>query len=112
MDSVDQLKGETFKLRLDTFWAVGEGDLCVPSGYGGRIGRCCNRAVDPWMGGGGGVDGESKLKNDESKSQTVNLKAVLNLDSSFLMILSSSFHRLDMTLAVAEALNPNKPNGF
>ena len=23
---------------------------------------------------------------------------------------SSSFHRLDMTLAVAEALNPNKPN--
>ena len=24
--------------------------------------------------------------------------------------LPSSFHRLDMTLAVAEALNPNKPN--
>ena len=23
---------------------------------------------------------------------------------------SSSFHRLDMTLTVAEALNPNKPN--
>ena len=27
-----------------------------------------------------------------------------------LMISSSSFNRLDMTLAVAEALNPNKPN--
>ena len=26
------------------------------------------------------------------------------------LISSSSFHRLDMTLAVAEALNPNKPN--
>ena len=25
------------------------------------------------------------------------------------LISSSSFHRLDMTLAVAEALNPNKP---
>ena len=25
-------------------------------------------------------------------------------------LISSSFHRLDMTLAVAEALNPNKPN--
>ena len=27
-----------------------------------------------------------------------------------LILISSSFHRLDMTLAVAEALNPNKPN--
>ena len=26
------------------------------------------------------------------------------------LISSSSFHRLDMTLALAEALNPNKPN--
>ena len=26
------------------------------------------------------------------------------------VLISSSFHRLDMTLAVAEALNPNKPN--
>ena len=26
------------------------------------------------------------------------------------LISSSSFHRLDMTLAVAEALTPNKPN--
>ena len=26
------------------------------------------------------------------------------------LISSSSFHRLDMTLAVAEALNPNTPN--
>ena len=26
------------------------------------------------------------------------------------LISSSSFHRLDMTLAVAEALNPDKPN--
>ena len=26
------------------------------------------------------------------------------------LISSSSFHRLDMTLAVGEALNPNKPN--
>ena len=26
------------------------------------------------------------------------------------LISSSSFHRLDMTLAVAEALNPNNPN--
>ena len=26
------------------------------------------------------------------------------------LISSSSFHRLDMTLAFAEALNPNKPN--
>ena len=25
-------------------------------------------------------------------------------------LISSSFHRLDMTLAVAEAVNPNKPN--
>ena len=30
--------------------------------------------------------------------------------SSTRKLISSSFHRLDMTLAVAEALNPNKPN--
>ena len=30
--------------------------------------------------------------------------------SSTRKLVSSSFHRLDMTLAVAEALNPNKPN--
>ena len=30
--------------------------------------------------------------------------------SSTRQLISSSFHRLDMTLAVAEALNPNKPN--
>ena len=30
--------------------------------------------------------------------------------SSTRKMISSSFHRLDMTLAVAEALNPNKPN--
>ena len=30
--------------------------------------------------------------------------------SSTRTLISSSFHRLDMTLAVAEALNPNKPN--
>ena len=29
--------------------------------------------------------------------------------SSTRKLISSSFHRLDMTLAVAEALNPNKP---
>ena len=29
--------------------------------------------------------------------------------SSTKKLISSSFHRLDMTLAVAEALNPNKP---
>ena len=28
------------------------------------------------------------------------------------LISSSSFHRLDMTLAVAEALNPNKPRNI
>ena len=30
--------------------------------------------------------------------------------SSTRKLISSSFHRLDMTLAVAEVLNPNKPN--
>ena len=30
--------------------------------------------------------------------------------SSTKKLISSSFHRLDMTLAVAEALTPNKPN--
>ena len=30
--------------------------------------------------------------------------------SSTRKLISSSFHRLDMTLAVAEALNPNTPN--
>ena len=30
--------------------------------------------------------------------------------SSTRKLISSSFHHLDMTLAVAEALNPNKPN--
>ena len=30
--------------------------------------------------------------------------------SSTIKLISSSFHRLDMTLAVAEALTPNKPN--
>ena len=30
--------------------------------------------------------------------------------SSTKKLISSSFHRLDMTLAVAEALNPNRPN--
>ena len=30
--------------------------------------------------------------------------------SSTRKLISSSFHRLDMTLAVAEALTPNKPN--
>ena len=30
--------------------------------------------------------------------------------SSTRKLISSSFHRLDMTLAVAEALNPNKTN--
>ena len=30
--------------------------------------------------------------------------------SSTRKLISSSFHRLDMTLAVAEALAPNKPN--
>ena len=30
--------------------------------------------------------------------------------SSTRQLISSSFHRLDMTLAVAEALNPNTPN--
>ena len=30
--------------------------------------------------------------------------------SSTRKLISSSFHRLDMTLAVAEALNPNNPN--
>ena len=30
--------------------------------------------------------------------------------SSTRKLMSSSFHRLDMPLAVAEALNPNKPN--
>ena len=32
--------------------------------------------------------------------------------SSTRKLISSSFHRLDMTLAVTEALNPNKPNHF
>ena len=32
--------------------------------------------------------------------------------SSTRKLISSSFHRLDMTLAVAEALNSNKPNQF
>ena len=32
--------------------------------------------------------------------------------SSTRKLISSSFHRLDMTLAVAEALNPNKPRPF
>ena len=32
------------------------------------------------------------------------------LVSSTTKLISSLFHRLDMTLAVAEALNPNKPN--
>ena len=32
------------------------------------------------------------------------------LVSSTRKLISSSFHRLDMTLAVAEALNPNKLN--
>ena len=32
--------------------------------------------------------------------------------SSTSKLTSSSFHRLDMTLAVAEALNPNKPKPF
>ena len=32
--------------------------------------------------------------------------------SSTRKLISSSFHRLDMTLAVAEALNPNEPNQF
>ena len=31
-------------------------------------------------------------------------------DSSTRKLISSSFHRLDMNLAVAEALNPNKLN--
>ena len=34
------------------------------------------------------------------------------LVSSTRKLISSSFHRLDMTLAVPEALNPNKPNHF
>ena len=34
------------------------------------------------------------------------------LVSSSRKLISSSFHRLDMTLAVAEALNPNNPNLF
>ena len=32
--------------------------------------------------------------------------------SSTIKLISSSFHRLDMTLAVAEALNPNKKNPY
>ena len=32
--------------------------------------------------------------------------------SSTRKLISSSFHRLDMTLAVAEALNPNKPKPY
>ena len=44
---------------------------------------------------------------------SVKIKWVFREDNDlflFRKLISSSFHRLDMTLAVAEALNPNKPN--
>ena len=47
------------------------------------------------------VKGHAELKIEKSRAP---------VSSTRKLISSSSFHRLDMTLAVAEALNPNKPN--
>ena len=43
-------------------------------------------------------------------SQKAMVSCIINVNIRRDCLPSSSFHRLDMTLAVAEALNPNKPN--
>ena len=63
--------------------------------------------------------GKSRAKQEEQnqteKFREINPSAPLPKESPYAhasihTLISSSFHHLDMTLAVAEALNPNKPN--
>ena len=53
---------------------------------------------------------QSELRRDESDALARRATAVNQKTTTIKLISSSSFHRLDMTLSVAEALNPNKPN--
>ena len=82
----------TYKIKITIALAHFASHRCGPSSIAGLgRGRMCEKfhqllAVGRWFPPGTPVSSTRKL------------------------ISSSSFHRLDMTLAVAEALHPNKPN--
>ena len=52
-----------------------------------------------------------KLRGDNGEKRTNCLKVLTEtICTKHITLQTETFHHLDMTLAVAEALNPNKPN--